>query len=608
MKVQKIILARYGIGLVIVLAVAIVLAVTPPAANAASFIVNDTADPGDGICDVTSCTLREAMTAAITAGGTNDITFSVSGTITLVSDLPTITSGNTLTIDGTGQSVTIDGAYAHRPFLFQSGSIGTLKNLTITKGLGPSSGTPNGGAIHNTGTLTVTNCSLTDNKSPNGGAILNDGTLTVADSTFSGNQATQSSIGLGGAIEHAASGNLTVTNSTFANNTAVGSGGGIFVGGTGTAIVTNSTFSGNSAGTGGSAIARISGGVTIKNTILANSVTGSNCSGTITNGGYNIDDANSCGLDILPIQGSMHNTNPQLGPLTGGVFPLNTNSPAIDGVKAGGRNGCPTTDQRGEARDDLYCDIGAYELTYTDSHYVMRNIQDTTTFAFGPALAEIDAPTGSTVFPGTTTVTRTAWTNFPANAVDWFWSISAATNSGLNLAVALCFTDLNGLAPNDLRLYGYSGGVWTTVGTFVVTNNTLHAPYYCTYTKDITDLSYTAYTLATGNPISTPTAANLVQFGARYNAKQDLVRVKWQTGVELDIVGFNVFRATKKDGVYKQLNADLIPSKYAGQVVGARYSLRDAKAKSDKTYFYKLQVVYANDTRAWSDLARVNVK
>src|SRR5208282_52213 len=81
-------------------------------------IVNTTADPGSaGVC-----ALRDAITAANThvavngcaAGtGTDTITFSVSGTITLGSALPAIANASTgsLTIDGSGQTIAGAGAY-----------------------------------------------------------------------------------------------------------------------------------------------------------------------------------------------------------------------------------------------------------------------------------------------------------------------------------------------------------------------------------------------------------------------------------------------------------------------------------------------------------------
>jgi CSLREA domain-containing protein len=71
-------------------------------ATAATIVVDNTVDPGDGICASPGCTLREAITAANTNPGADIITFNIPGagvhTITPTSALPTITE--TLTIDG----------------------------------------------------------------------------------------------------------------------------------------------------------------------------------------------------------------------------------------------------------------------------------------------------------------------------------------------------------------------------------------------------------------------------------------------------------------------------------------------------------------------------
>ncbi|MCJ7667208.1 MAG: CSLREA domain-containing protein, partial [Anaerolineae bacterium] len=77
--------------------------------------VNSTTDPGDGICNSTECTLREAINAANAFAGENIISFNipinspgcngVTCTITLSSDLPAINGLSTgTTIDGTTQA------------------------------------------------------------------------------------------------------------------------------------------------------------------------------------------------------------------------------------------------------------------------------------------------------------------------------------------------------------------------------------------------------------------------------------------------------------------------------------------------------------------------
>ena len=231
--------------LAVALPISIVLTQSGLHAGANTITVNSLIDSattsGNGFCD-----LREAIDNAqsntdTTGGdcavgmGNATIYFGVSGTITLVSDLPSIGS-TTLTVDGVGQTITIDGDSLYG----WQNTIGplTLNNLTIAHG--------NSSAITNEGHLTVTNVTFSDNSagSGDGGAINNLANLTVTNCTFTGNSAP---IGAGGAIWNL--GTLGITNSLFSDNTAQ-DGGGIFNSESDNLGVTTSTFSGNTASGG----------------------------------------------------------------------------------------------------------------------------------------------------------------------------------------------------------------------------------------------------------------------------------------------------------------------------------------------------------------------
>lgn len=84
----------------LVLLSAIFVLVANSAANI--FTVNKATDPGDGVCDTTDCTLREAMNAANAHPGADTIVFDISGaglhTIKLTDNFPAIT--HPVTIDG----------------------------------------------------------------------------------------------------------------------------------------------------------------------------------------------------------------------------------------------------------------------------------------------------------------------------------------------------------------------------------------------------------------------------------------------------------------------------------------------------------------------------
>jgi predicted outer membrane repeat protein len=221
-----------------------------------------------------------------------------------------------------------------------------------------------GGGIYNFGTLTMSNSTLSWNSAPTGGGgIYNSGSLTISNSTLSGNSA-----GAGGGIESLGE-PLTITNSTLSGNSATSNGGAIYGFGM---TISDSTLSGNSAPIGGG----INGGATLKNTILANSTSGGNCSvasGTLTSLGYNLSDDPSC-ASYFNQPGDMNSTGAGLDPrgLNSNGGPTQTiallpASPAVDAIPVSACTdvtGNPvTTDERGVARPQgRGCDIGAFEL------------------------------------------------------------------------------------------------------------------------------------------------------------------------------------------------------------------------------------------------------
>jgi CSLREA domain-containing protein len=297
------------------------------AAGAQTITVNSTADDTAG----GHCTLREAINLAQlltptgncteTGSGPLTINFSAAGTgtITLVSTLPTISAPTNLTITGPGSSssaVTIDGGGNVRQILLQSGTL-NLQNLTLTDG-NPGA-TDFGGAISNAlGTLNIVDCTFSSNTAADGGAIYNQKTLTIVGSTFSGNIANNSAGPVGGAILNGTipgtnSGvTATITNTTFSGNQAqaregVSATGGAIVNSEATLNLVNDTFSGNLASTDGGVFGdalfnSASATTNLKGTIVASDDPSHNCFifGTFNDDGYNIADDDSCKLNTTP--------------------------------------------------------------------------------------------------------------------------------------------------------------------------------------------------------------------------------------------------------------------------------------------------------------------
>lgn len=201
--------------------------------HAATFLVTTNSDSGAG-------SLRQAIVDANASGG-GTIAFSdATGTITLSSDLPTITANTTVVGPGTNM-LTISGNNLFRVFAFNSGSTSAVSGLTIADG---SLTNDNGAGIRNEGSLIVSNCVLLSNRTLGGfgGAMYNSGNLTIFGSCFVSNSATGGpgfaggsdgffsggpgggGAGLGGGL-FTASAAVQIVNSLFVANQSIGAGG-----------------------------------------------------------------------------------------------------------------------------------------------------------------------------------------------------------------------------------------------------------------------------------------------------------------------------------------------------------------------------------------------
>src|SRR5829696_9692353 len=331
---------RFVFLTMVALVMAVVLA-SP--AWAATFTVDRSDDPdlsttptADDCTDAANdCSLRGAINAANSSSGVADtINFNLvsPATITLGSQLPTITDSAGLTINGGSANITVSGNNTVRVFEVGTSTISgaklTLNNLTVANGRADNAG----GGILNLGTLEVNNSTISGNRAGTfSGGIHNVGTLTVNSSTISGNSAGTDNGGIG----NASAGTLEVNNSTISGNSANNNGGGI--------------------GNGSTA--------TLNNTIVANNE-GGNCAGLpVTDDGGNLEwPGNDCGFAL--------SADPLLGPLADNGGPTQTHalqpdSPAIDAAVE-----CPppATDQRGVSRPQGdACDIGSFELEKLDT-------------------------------------------------------------------------------------------------------------------------------------------------------------------------------------------------------------------------------------------------
>jgi len=252
-----------------------------------------------------------------------------------------------------------------------------------------------GGGLYNNGPrLTIADTSVDSNTAVNygGGLAAASGQTTVTASTFYSNFT-----GLdGGAVEGFATGHVNVINSTLSANDAAGYGGGLEANQSGVVSLYNATVSDNIAdyflagnGQGGGLSIGGSGVVNLQNSIVAGNQASASpfgllirwpdeCFSAINSNGYNLFQyvPSNCTIGGLTLTNQI-NVDPLLGPLQfNGTARLKTQallpgSPAIDAADPTGCKGPDgarlATDERGLPRTANItgvsrCDIGAFEV------------------------------------------------------------------------------------------------------------------------------------------------------------------------------------------------------------------------------------------------------
>ena len=314
-------------------------------------VVNSLADPGNGICNATQCTLREA----IKDPGSTEISFApgLTGPLTLArSGLGggTLVIEKRLTITGPSAGIVIQRRStdpAFRIFRIGSGAIVTLTNLTLRNGKTDGQG----GGIINLGTLALTTCTVANNSGVGAGGISNHGRLTLTNSRVANNS--------GNGIFNSDDRTLTLSNVAVASN----SGFGIFNRG-GTLEFTSGAVTGNSlrgivsgfgpatitrvriVGNGGGGISNDNGPLTLTNSTVARNSAGEG--GGIFNGragNTTIENSTISNNSATGLGGGIRNTSGDPFGRVGASVSL-TNS-TVSGNSAGSGGGIDNTDRRG---------------------------------------------------------------------------------------------------------------------------------------------------------------------------------------------------------------------------------------------------------------------
>jgi hypothetical protein len=98
-----------------------------------------------------------------------------------------------------------------------------------------------------------------------------------------------------------------------------------------------------------------------------------------------------------------------------------------------------------------------------------------------------------------------------------------------------------------------------------------------------------SFTTTSGVTVHVPTGLNVSHFTAE--ARENHVRITWQTVNEANVLGFNVLRQATNDSQFQMMNNEPLLAQRSGSNTGARYTYEDEKVVPGTPYRYKLIVI-----------------
>lgn len=177
-------------------------------------------------------------------------------------------------------------------------------------------------------------------------------------------------------------------------------------------------------------------------------------------------------------------------------------------------------------------------------------------------------------------------------------SVDTIVNGGLASPTAIAYTDFDSLELDSLWASGDSVGfsMWFINGS---------PSGYCSKTR-FHNYSWSAFAIAesslvvaTSTDILQPGYTSMFYWNGTYNTEVTLVAfdavvdnkaitLNWQTGNEIDNLGFNVYRSESSDGEYTRINTEMVSAK-GSAFIGTSYSYTDENVVPGVTYYYKLE-------------------
>jgi hypothetical protein len=425
-------------------------AIAPPSQ---SLVVTSLLDDGS------TGTLRWAITQAnANAGGIYDaITFSVDGSITLLSALPQITQS--LTVAGNGRTNTvIGGNNLYRPFYVASGQTLTIYDLTLKSGQ-----STNGGLIYNSGgTVSATNVRFT--AMSGGSAVFNNSNGNIA--TYSDSTFDYLSIGIAG--DYGSTPALSAGETTWANTADT-----VF---TNRTYVNNVIFDRNSSGIYNYRFTKIDNSTFSNNTSYGANVTGLNRTqirnSTFVNNGVGI--YHSVWMPPSFVMGTDNRI------ISGNTFTNNGQSIYLDdGYNTNRRyQGWATLSQNSWDNNGRFITYTSWNGTANVTGYALPDTQGMEWISTSNTTVTTTTTTSTTVAPTTTTTTST--TVAPTTTTSTSTTVAPTTTTSTSTTVAIATTPVVTVAQGQASVATIAPRVGPT--TTVLDPMRLQAPQTTTTT------------------------------------------------------------------------------------------------------------------------------
>ena len=179
--------------------------------------------------------------------------------------------------------------------------------------------------------------------------------------------------------------------------------------------------------------------------------------------------------------------------------------------------------------------------------------------------------------------------NLPTNMVSRWYDLhrAAGNETGINATIRLYYqaNELNNAIASELAIYHCN----TTTHQWEALTSTRGSDSAGQYVQAQNVETFSPFGIGSPNA---PTSVVVSRFHAKAN-KKPAVRLLWRTENELQVLGFNIWKA-ENDGAFVQMNDTLVPAQNPGAIGSTKYKYADANVRAGQSYSYRLETVLAN--------------